>query len=74
MPSQTVLPSTGPYFVAAMRLIPAGGLLVAFAAATGRKQPAGAMAWLAVAAFALVDGAMFQVSGSASPQLMKLPG
>jgi hypothetical protein len=58
--AQTVLPSTGPYFVAAMRLIPAGGLLVAYAAYTGRKQPAGAMAWLAIAAFALVDGTMFQ--------------
>lgn len=57
---KTVLPSTGPYFVAAMRLIPAGGLLVAYAAYTGRKQPAGAMAWLAIAAFALVDGTMFQ--------------
>ena len=36
-----VIPRTGPFFVAALRLLPAGALLVAFAAARGRKQPSG---------------------------------
>jgi hypothetical protein len=47
-----VIPWTGPFFVAA--------LLVAFAAARGRKQPSGWAAWFAVAAFGLVDAACFQ--------------
>ncbi|KAM7279199.1 hypothetical protein ACFE04_006333 [Oxalis oulophora] len=36
-----VLPKTGPFFVAAFRLIPAGFMLVAFAAYRGRKMPSG---------------------------------
>ncbi|KAL6641245.1 hypothetical protein ACP70R_019426 [Stipagrostis hirtigluma subsp. patula] len=55
-----VIPRTGPFFVAALRLLPAGAMLVAFAAARGRKQPSGWAAWLAVAAFGLVDAACFQ--------------
>ncbi|EER94017.1 hypothetical protein BDA96_01G221300 [Sorghum bicolor] len=55
-----VIPRTGPFFVAALRLLPAGALLVAFAAARGRKQPAGWEAWLAIAAFGLIDAACFQ--------------
>ncbi|KAF8672402.1 hypothetical protein HU200_049609 [Digitaria exilis] len=55
-----VIPRTGPFFVAALRLLPAGALLVAFAAARGRKQPSGWQAWLAVAAFGLIDAACFQ--------------
>lgn len=55
-----VIPKTGPFFVAALRLLPAGALLVAFAAARGRKQPSGWAAWAAVAAFGLVDAACFQ--------------
>ncbi|KAG2537284.1 WAT1-related protein At3g02690, chloroplastic-like [Panicum virgatum] len=55
-----VIPRTGPFFVAALRLLPAGALLVAFAAARGRKQPSGWDAWLAVAAFGLIDAACFQ--------------
>ncbi|GJN19750.1 hypothetical protein PR202_gb07059 [Eleusine coracana subsp. coracana] len=55
-----VIPRTGPFFVAALRLIPAGALLIAFAAARGRKQPSGWDAWLAIAAFGLVDAACFQ--------------
>ncbi|KAF0930749.1 hypothetical protein E2562_034938 [Oryza meyeriana var. granulata] len=55
-----VIPKTGPFFVAALRLLPAGALLVAFAAARGRKQPSGWAAWIAVAAFGLVDAACFQ--------------
>jgi hypothetical protein len=56
-----VIPRTGPFFVAAIRLLPAGALLVAFAAARGRKQPSGWEAWLAIAAFGLIDAACFQV-------------
>jgi hypothetical protein len=56
-----VIPKTGPFFVAALRLIPAGALVVAFAAARGRKQPSGWAAWGAIAAFGLVDAACFQV-------------
>ncbi|OEL26246.1 WAT1-related protein [Dichanthelium oligosanthes] len=55
-----VIPRTGPFFVAALRLLPAGALLVAFATARGRKQPSGWDAWLAVAAFGLIDAACFQ--------------
>ncbi|RCV42330.1 hypothetical protein SETIT_9G207700v2 [Setaria italica] len=55
-----VIPRTGPFFVAALRLLPAGALLVALAAARGRKQPSGWEAWLAVAAFGLIDAACFQ--------------
>ncbi|WVZ59459.1 hypothetical protein U9M48_009596 [Paspalum notatum var. saurae] len=55
-----VIPRTGPFFVAALRLLPAGALLVAFAAARGRKLPSGATAWLAIAAFGLIDAACFQ--------------
>ncbi|CAM0956662.1 unnamed protein product [Alopecurus aequalis] len=55
-----VIPKTGPFFVAALRLIPAGALVVAFAASRGRKQPSGWAAWGAIAAFGLVDAACFQ--------------
>ncbi|TVU32201.1 hypothetical protein EJB05_23923 [Eragrostis curvula] len=55
-----VIPRTGPFFVAALRLLPAGALLVAFAAARGGKQPSGWEAWFAIAAFGLVDAACFQ--------------
>ncbi|XP_066336289.1 nucleobase-ascorbate transporter 2-like [Miscanthus floridulus] len=55
-----VIPRTGPFFVAALRLLPAAALLVAFAAARGRKQPSGWEAWLDIAAFGLIDAACFQ--------------
>jgi hypothetical protein len=56
-----VIPRTGTFFVTALRLLPAGALLVAFAAARGRKQPSGWASWFSVAAFALADAAYFQV-------------
>ena len=56
-----VLPITGPFFVAAFRLIPAGLLLVAFAVYRGRPLPKGFDAWLSIALFALVDATCFQV-------------
>lgn len=55
-----VLTHVGPTFVATVRLIPAGLLLVAYAGATGRKQPDTAQAWGAITLFALVDAAAFQ--------------
>nr|GMC96880.1 WAT1-related protein At3g02690, chloroplastic-like [Ipomoea batatas] len=55
-----VLPKTGPFFVSAFRLIPAGLILVCFAASRGRKFPSGIAAWLSIAVFALVDAACFQ--------------
>ncbi|DBB03744.1 TPA: hypothetical protein ACH3X3_011052 [Trebouxia sp. C0006] len=53
-------PHTSPIFVSAFRLLPAGVALVAWAAASGRKQPKGWEAWLACAIFGLVDGTAFQ--------------
>ncbi len=57
---QELAPHTAPLFVAAVRLLPAGTVLVAWAAAQGRPQPQGRAAWAAIAAFALADGACFQ--------------
>ena len=51
---------TTPLFIAAWRLLPAGFVLLAWAALTGRKQPETPMAWVAVSLFALVDGTFFQ--------------
>ncbi|KAI4295011.1 hypothetical protein MLD38_040715 [Melastoma candidum] len=55
-----VLPKTGPLFVSAFRLIPAGLLLVAFAASQRRRPPSGLQAWLSISLFALVDASCFQ--------------
>ncbi|RZB81073.1 WAT1-related protein, chloroplastic isoform B [Glycine soja] len=55
-----VLPKCGPFFVSAFRLIPAGFLLVAFAASRGRSLPSGFIAWLSITLFALVDATCFQ--------------
>ncbi|XP_054798604.1 WAT1-related protein At3g02690, chloroplastic [Prosopis cineraria] len=55
-----VLPKSGPFFVSAFRLIPAGFLLVAFAASRGRPFPSGLNAWLSITLFAIVDATCFQ--------------
>lgn len=55
-----VIPHTTPLFMAGVRLVPAGLLVLATAAIAGRPQPKGWLAWLWIALFALVDGAMFQ--------------
>lgn len=55
-----VIPKAGPFAVAAFRLVPAGLLLVAFAASRRRPFPSGARAWLSISLFALVDAACFQ--------------
>jgi len=54
------LTETTPLFIASVRLIPAGMLVVAFATMIGREQPKSWKAWLWIGLFALVDGAMFQ--------------
>jgi drug/metabolite transporter (DMT)-like permease len=57
---KSVLPQTSPFFLAAVRLIPAGILLLAGANWLGKSQPQGWRAWLWIALFALVDGTLFQ--------------
>ena len=59
-------PHTAPIWVSAVRLLPAGVVLVAWAAAQGRPQPRSREAWGAIALFALADGTCFQVLGSRS--------
>lgn len=55
-----VLPHTTPLFLAALRLMPAGLLVMVFAAIGKRPQPQGWQAWLLICLFALVDGTLFQ--------------
>eukprot|EP00252_Welwitschia_mirabilis_P014366 TRINITY_DN31580_c0_g1_i1.p1 TRINITY_DN31580_c0_g1~~TRINITY_DN31580_c0_g1_i1.p1 ORF type:complete len:419 (+),score=67.58 TRINITY_DN31580_c0_g1_i1:212-1468(+) len=55
-----VLPKTGPFFVATVRLIPSGILLIMYALYKGRKFPSGFMPWFAIAVFGLVDAGCFQ--------------
>lgn len=55
-----VIPHTTPLFMAGVRLVPAGVLLLVAATGMGRPQPKGWKAWLWIAVFALIDGALFQ--------------
>ncbi len=55
-----VLPQTSPFFVAAVRLVPAGLLVLVVAIALGKSQPRTAVAWGWIGLFALVDGFLFQ--------------
>jgi len=55
-----VMPLTTPDFIAGVRLLPAGVLVLAAAIALGRPQPRGWKAWGWIGLFALVDGTMFQ--------------
>ncbi|MBV9389959.1 MAG: DMT family transporter [Chroococcidiopsidaceae cyanobacterium CP_BM_ER_R8_30] len=57
---KAALPNTTPLFVAGVRLVPAGVLVLIGAALMGRPQPKGGSAWLWIALFALVDAALFQ--------------
>lgn len=59
---EEVMPKTGAMFVAVARLIPAGALIIAFASLRGKNIPSGARAWSSIALFALINGALFQVS------------
>lgn len=51
---------TTPLFIASIRLLPAGLLVLAVAIGQKRPQPQTVKAWLWIVFFALVDGAMFQ--------------
>ena len=55
-----VIPQTTPMFLAGVRLVPAGMMILAIAALMQRPQPRGWAAWLGILSFALVDGALFQ--------------
>jgi drug/metabolite transporter (DMT)-like permease len=55
-----VIPHTTPLFMAGVRLLPAGVLILIAAALMGRPQPKGWDAWLWIGLFALVDGTLFQ--------------
>jgi drug/metabolite transporter (DMT)-like permease len=56
-----VMPHTTPLFMAAVRLMPAGVLVLVAAAISGRSPvPKGWKAWLWIGLFALVDGTLFQ--------------
>ena len=55
-----VMPHSTPLFIAGIRLVPAGLLILAVAKILKLPQPQGWKAWLWIIAFALVDGAMFQ--------------
>ncbi len=51
---------TTPLFMAGVRLLPAGILVLAAAVLMGRPQPKGWQSWCWIGLFALVDGALFQ--------------
>lgn len=55
-----VMDETTPLFIAGVRLLPAGLLVVLVSVLLGREQPSGWRAWLWISLFALVDGALFQ--------------
>ncbi|MDZ8107919.1 MAG: EamA family transporter [Nostoc sp. DedQUE12a] len=55
-----VIPHTTPLFMAGVRLLPAGVLILIAAAFMGRPQPKTWAAWLWIALFGLVDGTLFQ--------------
>lgn len=57
---KAVIPNTTPLFMAGVRLVPAGVLVLIVAAILGKPQPNSWLAWLWIALFALVDGTMFQ--------------
>lgn len=55
-----VIPNTTPLFMAGVRLVPAGVLVLVAAGLMGKPQPKSWQAWLWIVLFALVDGALFQ--------------
>lgn len=55
-----VIPATEPFFLATMRLMPAGVLVLIAAQVMGRSFQVSGRGWLWIGLFALVDGAMFQ--------------
>ncbi|WP_040629820.1 DMT family transporter [Fortiea contorta] len=55
-----VLPHTTPLFMAGVRLLPAGVLILMAGALMGKSQPQSWMAWLWIAIFGIVNGTLFQ--------------
>jgi len=55
-----VIPQTTPLFMAGIRLLPAGFLILIAAQGMNRPQPSGWKAWAWISLFALVDGTLFQ--------------
>ncbi|HEY9666054.1 MAG TPA: DMT family transporter [Coleofasciculaceae cyanobacterium] len=55
-----VIPNTTPLFMASVRLVPAGVLVLVAAMLMGRPQPKSWAAWLWISLFAVVDGTLFQ--------------
>ncbi len=55
-----VTPQTTPLFMAGVRLLPAGLMVLGVTGLMGRSHPRGWRAWSWIALFALVDGALFQ--------------
>ena len=55
-----VIPQTTPFFLAGVRLVPAGILVLIVAAILKLPQPKTWQAWLWIIGFAVIDGAMFQ--------------
>lgn len=53
-------PHTTPLFMAGVRILPAGLLILLAALWMGRPQPKGWLAWLWIGLFGLVDGTLFQ--------------
>ncbi len=56
-----IIPHTTPLFMAGVRLIPAGVLILMVAGFMGKPVPKSWLAWLWIIIFALVDGTLFQV-------------
>jgi drug/metabolite transporter (DMT)-like permease len=54
------IPHTTPFFLAGLRLLPAGILVLLWANWSGRSQPQTGRAWAWIAGFGLVDGTLFQ--------------
>ncbi|WP_035991732.1 DMT family transporter [Leptolyngbya sp. KIOST-1] len=54
------MPHTTPFFMAGMRLVPAGAVVLLASLCLGRTQAISRRGWLWIALFALVDGTLFQ--------------
>lgn len=54
------MPHTAPFFMAGMRLVPAGAIVLIVGLLLKRPQAISRRGWLWIALFALVDGALFQ--------------
>jgi drug/metabolite transporter (DMT)-like permease len=55
-----VVEHTTPLFLAGIRIVPAGIIILLFAAIKKRPQPQSWQAWVWILLFAIIDGAMFQ--------------